>query len=147
MTNAPALSRPAGPTLPEEIGALHPLVGRLITDRGYGFLTETTDAEGLDARDHLLFLPAYGKAHLETPDIAAVLPELVKALGGEERVGGAIAGPKVEATLRDALSLALPALVVVRAGVPIGSVARMRDWDDYLARLNAILATPSNLAH
>ncbi|MFG1358562.1 thioredoxin domain-containing protein [Xanthobacter pseudotagetidis] len=127
--------------------ALHPLVRRLIEDRGYA-LAETDDAlAGLDGRDHVLFLPAYGKAHLETPDIAVVLPELIAALGGAERIGGAVAGPKLEAALRDRLQLAVPALVVVRRGEAIGSVARMRDWDDYLARLGAVLDTPAPATH
>lgn len=139
---------PSQPARRDAAGAaLHPLVRRLIEDRGYP-LVETADAvAGLDPRDHFLFLPAHGKAHLETPDIAVVLPELIAALGGPERIGGAVAGPKLEAALREELSLALPALVVVRRGAPIGSVARMRDWDDYLARLAAVLAAEAPATH
>jgi hydrogenase-1 operon protein HyaE len=38
-------------------------------------------------------------------------------------------------------------LVVVRRGEAIGSVARMRDWDEYLARLGAVLAAPVPATH
>ncbi|MFG1346166.1 hydrogenase [Xanthobacter autotrophicus DSM 431] len=134
---------PADPTQQ----TLHPLVRRLLTERAYPYLEEPEDAARLDAHDHLLFLPAHGKTHLESPDIAVVLPELVKALGGEEALGGAVAGPKTEAALRDAMSLALPAIVVMRAGAPVGAISRMRDWDEYLERLGALLKTPSATTH
>lgn len=122
---------------------LHPLVRRLLTERAWPYLETLDDAASLDARDHFLLLPAHGKAHLESPDIAVVLPELVNALGGEAAIGGAVAGPKAEAALREALSLALPAIVVLRGGEPVGSIARMRDWDEYLERLGALVRAPA----
>lgn len=61
--------------------ALHPLVRRLITERAYPYLDNAEDAAGLDGRDLFVLLPAHGKVHLESPDIAVVLPELVQALG------------------------------------------------------------------
>lgn len=127
--------------------ALHPLVRRLLTERAYAYVEAAEDAAALDARDHLLLLPAHGKAHLESPDIAVVLPELVKALGGEAQIGGAVAGPKAEAAFREALNLALPAIVVLRAGVPLGAISRMRDWDEYLDRLGALIDAPSTATH
>ncbi|MGR7994183.1 MULTISPECIES: hydrogenase [unclassified Xanthobacter] len=127
--------------------ALHPLVRRLLTERAYAYVEAAEDAAALDARDHLLLLPAHGKAHLESPDIAVVLPELVKALGGEAQIGGAVAGPKAEAAFREALNLALPAIVVLRAGVPLGAISRMRDWDEYLDRLGALMDAPSTATH
>ncbi|MFG1302414.1 hydrogenase [Xanthobacter sp. V3C-3] len=118
---------------------LHPLVRRLLVERAWPYLEAVDDAATLDARDHFLFLPAHGKAHLESPDIAVVLPELVSALGGEAAIGGAVAGPKAEAALRESMSLALPAIVVLRAGQPVGAISRMRDWDEYLERLGALI--------
>jgi len=141
---APDLATGPAPALDPK---LHPLVRRLVAERGWPYVEVLEDAARLDARDHFLFLPAHGKAHLESPDIAVVLPELVKALGGDAVIGGAVAGPKAEAALREALSLALPAIVVVRAGAPVGAVARMRDWDEYLERLGALLKTPSAATH
>lgn len=126
---------------------LHPLVQRIMAERAYPYLEAPEDTARLDARDHLLFLPAHGKPHLESPDIAVVLPELIKALGGETHLGGAVAGPKTEAALREAMNLALPAIVVMRGGVPVGAISRMRDWDEYLERLGALLKTPSAVTH
>ncbi|BAF86601.1 hydrogenase expression/formation protein [Azorhizobium caulinodans ORS 571] len=122
----------------------HPLVERLVITHGYSYADALSDLDG-EPRDLLLFLPSHGKPHLETPDIAAVLPELVKSLNGTaDRLSAAIAGPALELELRQQLQLALPALVVVRAGTPIGSVARMRDWDEYLARLSAVLGAATH---
>ncbi len=130
---------PTAPAAP----ALHPLVQRLIDANGYAYV-DTLDAAPATPRDLLLFLPAHGKAHLETPDIAVVLPELVKALdAGRGTLSGAVAAPATEAALRQSLQLALPAIVVLRDGVAVGSIARMRDWDEYLARLGALLAAPA----
>ncbi|MEP9349790.1 hydrogenase [Xanthobacter sp. KR7-225] len=130
-----------------ETAALHPLVRRLMAERGLPYLDSLDEAALLDPRDHFLFLPAHGKTHLESPDIAAVLPELIAALGGPARIGGAVAGPKLEAALRERLQLALPALVVLRRGEPVGAVARMRDWDEYLARLGALIASAAPATH
>ncbi|MFH1555712.1 MAG: hydrogenase, partial [Pseudomonadota bacterium] len=102
---------------------------------------DTPEDLGTDPRDRLLFLPAHGKSHMETPDIAVVLPELVRVLDhGRRPLTGAVAGPAIERILREAMALALPAIVVLRDGEPIGSIARMRDWDEYLARLGTVLA-------
>ncbi|MFG1464682.1 hydrogenase [Xanthobacter sp. DSM 24535] len=132
----PEIASPA----PHAAAALHPLVQRLMTAHGYAYILAPDDLFG-DPRDQLLFLPAHGKSHMETPDIAVVLPELVQALdSGRGRLTGAVAGPAVEAALREAMALALPAIVVLRNGDPIGSIARMRDWDEYLTRLGAVLA-------
>lgn len=89
----------------------------------------------------VLFLPNHARAHLETPDIAAVLPDLLAlcaALSPGEAVSGAIADAALESRLADGLSL--PALVFLRNGEAIGSIPRMRDWDDYTARLRALLS-------
>jgi hydrogenase-1 operon protein HyaE len=138
MLNAPLAATPStGADAP-----LHPLVRRLLDCQGYAYV-ERLDALARDPRNLLLFLPAHGKAHVETPDVAVVLPELVKALdAGAGRVTGAVASPAVEAALRERLSLALPAIVVLKGGEPVGAVARMRDWDVYLTRLAALLAAP-----
>lgn len=123
---------------------LHPLVARLIEAHGYPYPATEEELARLD--DRLLFLPAHGKGHMETPDIAVVLPELVRAFG--QPLAGAVAGPECERRLRDSLGgIALPAIVVLRAGKPVGSISRMRDWDEYLERLGALLAEPAPVSH
>lgn len=120
-----------------DAAALHPLVARLIEVQGYPWLDGETVGEG-PAGVRLLFLPAHGRGHVETPDIAVVLPELAVALGTD---GGAVAGPACERQLREALGgIALPAIVVLRDGAPVGSLSRMRDWDEFLDRLAPLVA-------
>ncbi len=125
-----SLSRPAA-------DALHPLVARLIETQGYPWLDgETPGIQPSGVR--LLLLPAHRRGHVETPDIAVVLPELVAALGAD---GGAVAGPACERQMREALGgIALPAIVVLRDGAPVGSLSRMRDWDEFLDRLTPLVA-------
>lgn len=119
------LARPAA-------DALHPLVARLVEVQNYPWLDGEATGEG-PAGVRLLFLPAHGRGHVETPDIAVVLPELVAALGTD---GGAVAGPACERQMRETLGgIALPAIVVLRDGAPVGSLSRMRDWDEFLDRL------------
>lgn len=142
----PNLDAPAG-RAETAAAALHPLVRQLMAQRDYPFVETQADIAALDGRDQILFLPAHGMAHLETPDIAVVLPELVAAFGGAEKIGGAVAGPALETALREELSLALPALVVLRGGRPLGAIARMRDWDDYLDRLGVLLSGQSPATH
>lgn len=128
--------------------ALHPLVARLTSAHGYPYLDSDAQAAAeLPAGDSLLFLPAHGKGHMETPDIAVVLPELVSALGTASVMAGAVAGPAYEKQLREQLGgIALPAIVVMRGGRPLGSLSRMRDWDEFLDRLSAVLALPPTAA-
>lgn len=127
---------------------LHPLVARLTSAHGYPYLdSEEAAVATLPPGDSLLFLPAHGKAHMETPDIAVVLPELVGVLGGGSTIGGAVAGPAYEKRLREQLGIALPAIVVMRGGRPLGSLSRMRDWDEFIERLSAVIAGPAATSH
>lgn len=121
---------------------LHPLVGRLLTDHRMVMLDTAADLAGAEG-PLLVFLPGYAKAHVETADVAVILPELVAAFGG--RLGAAVGGPDLEVALRAELGLALPALVMVRHGRPSGAVARVRDWRDYLDRIAALLDAPPAL--
>lgn len=121
---------------------LHPLVRRLLTEHRLATLETVGDVAGVEG-PLLLFLPGYAKAHVETADVAVILPELLAVFGG--RLGAAVAGPDLETALRSELGLALPALVMVRQGRPVGSIARVRDWRDYLDRVAALLDAPPAL--
>ncbi|MBP2301071.1 hydrogenase [Azospirillum picis] len=131
----PATARPAAkPVLP-----LPPLVD-LLTDRhGYRRL------EGADERPWeadtgtwVVFLPGHGKGNAETADVAVILPELVNAL--HPHLTAAVAGLDAEqAILARTGMMSLPALVFLRGRDLLGSIPRVRDWDDYLHRIAAIL--------
>jgi hydrogenase-1 operon protein HyaE len=129
---APPLVKPRLP--------LPPLVDLLTDVHGYLRLDSPDDRPWLDdpAKSWVVFLPGHGKGNAETADVAVILPELVRAL--HPRLTPAVAG---EAAERAILSLtgmmSLPALVFLRGDRLLGSIPRVRDWDDYLQRIGEIL--------
>jgi len=117
-----------------------PLLLRLVEELGVPIVES-----GFPAGLTLLFLPSHERQHLETVDIAVILPDLIgicrKILVDRLVIEPAIASAAFEARLVDEIDgLTLPAVVVVQGNQPVGSIARMRDWADYLARFEAILA-------
>ncbi len=95
--------------------------------------------------DHiLLFFPGDPVQCPETNDVAVIFPQLLTAFGG--RLRGAIVAPGAERSLSERFHVdVLPSLAVVRAGETIGVIARVRDWADYLQKIEGFLdpqATP-----
>jgi hydrogenase-1 operon protein HyaE len=129
---APQLAKPRLP--------LPPLVDVLTEVHGYLRLDHADDRPWLadPTKSWVVFLPGHGKGNAETADIAVILPELVRAL--HPHLTPAVAG---EAAERAILSLtgmmSLPALVFLRGDRLLGSIPRVRDWDDYLQRIGEIL--------
>lgn len=94
----------------------------------------------------LLLLPSHARIHLETPDLAAILPDLLQlgtaCLQGAQPLSGAVADAALEAAVvRSEGDLSLPALVVLENGQIKASIARMRDWSTYVSRFGALFAT------
>lgn len=121
----------------------HPLITRLITEFEYpnlenmGDVASFTEAEGL----HVIFVPGDVKRNLETPDVAVILPELRQAFQG--RFDCAVAADSVESELRDATQIhKTPSLIFFRDGQPIGGIPKVRDWSEYIERINQIIALP-----
>lgn len=113
----------------------YPIIRRLIDDHGMACLAPGMD--GHPAGDWLLFLPCHVRPGLETPDVAAILPELTKSFG----LPAALADPELEVKVRAELDgIGLPALVVMREDAILGAIPRMRDWDDYCVRIPALLS-------
>ncbi len=129
---APPLAKPRLP--------LPPLVDLLTDVHGYMRLDHADDRPWLDepAKDWVVFLPGHGKGNAETADVAVILPELVRAL--RPRLSPAVAGEAAErAILALTGMMSLPALVFLRGDRLLGSIPRVRDWDDYLQRIGEIL--------
>ena len=123
-----------------EPNPLHPLLQRLLQQTGAALL----DAESVDA---WLALP--GNAMLvfcdeperqkETLDLAVIVPELCVARPQAFRVG------LLPAALARAIAPRFgfarwPAFVMFRDGLWLGAVEGIRDWDDYIAELDRLLA-------
>lgn len=121
----------------------HPLIDRLTRDMGWPLLDSSedlaafTEAEGT----HAVFVPGDAARNLETPDVAVILPELRLAFQG--RFDCAVATPALEDAIGQASgSFKTPNIVFYREGQVIGAIPRVRDWDDYMARIAHILAQP-----
>ena len=79
---------------------------------------------------------------LETADVAVILPELKMAFQG--RFDCAVVDDAVEERVRDDTGVfKTPSLIFYRDGALIGSIPKVRDWDDYMARIAHILAVPA----
>ncbi len=121
----------------------HPLLHRLTADLNWPALD---DADALDAYTatpgtHVVFLPGDPARNLETADVAVILPELRQAFQG--RFDCALAAGAAEAAVKDTIAFhKTPNLVFYRDGAPIGTIPRVRDWDDYVMRVAQILNLP-----
>jgi hydrogenase-1 operon protein HyaE len=122
----------------------HPLISRLIDERGWPALDDAAamtafrDAPGC----HVLFVPGDAGRNLETADVAVILPELRMAFQG--RFDCAVVGDAVEGALREETGVyKTPSLIFFRDGRMIGAIPKVRDWDDYMARITHILGQPA----
>lgn len=72
-------------------------------------------------------------------DVAVILPDLVRQCLPGARV--ALLDPQASRALGPRYEVCQwPSLVFLRDGAHLGTIERMRDWDDYAARIGAILA-------
>ena len=89
----------------------------------------------------LLFFTGDPARYPESLDVAAILPELVKAFPNRFRVG--LVRRESEVALQVKFGFGVwPALVFLREGGYLGVLTGMRDWDEYLAEIPALLAAP-----
>ena len=121
----------------------HPLIDRLTSELGWPSLTDKQSLDDFTGQDgvHALFVPGDPRRNLETADVAVILPELKQAFQG--RFDCAVVGDEIETDLRqDTGILKTPSLIFYRDGQMIGGIPKVRDWDDYMARIAQILAQP-----
>lgn len=121
----------------------HPLVDRLTTEFGWPRLNSQADLDAFTSAPgtHVVFVPGDAARNLETPDVAVVLPELHMAF--QRAFDCAVCGDSIETALREATGvLKTPSLIFFRDGAALGGIARVRDWDDYIARIPRFLAAP-----
>jgi hydrogenase-1 operon protein HyaE len=91
----------------------------------------------------ILFFAGDPDRYPESLDVAAVLPELMKAFPGHFRVGLVRAEAEVALQVKFGFSV-WPALVFLREGDYIGVLTGIRDWDEYLREISRLLAAPSS---
>ena len=121
----------------------HPLIDRLTTEMGWPRLASKSDVAEFTGRDgvHVLFIPGDPVRNLETADVAVILPELKMAFQG--RFDCAVVDDAVEEAVRDDTKVfKTPSLIFYRDGQMIGAIPKVRDWDDYMARIERFLSLP-----
>ncbi len=121
----------------------HPLIDRLTTELGWPCLAHEDAILAWVARPgtHVLFVPGDAKRNLETADVAVILPELVTAFQG--RFDCAVVAEAAENGVKESSGVnKTPSLIFYRAGVCLGGIPKVRDWDDYMARVTRFLDLP-----
>lgn len=121
----------------------HPLIDRLSSEFGWPFLDDKDQLNSFTQGPgvHVLFVPGDPARNLETADVAVILPELKMAFQG--KFDCAVVGDAIETELRqETRVLKTPSLIFYRDGEVIGSIPKVRDWDEYMVRVAQILAHP-----
>lgn len=121
-----------------------PLIDRLTTELGWPRLeTEEALAEHLATPGtHCLFVPGDPVRNLESNDAAVILPELRMVF--QHAFDCAVVGDAIEADLRERSGvLKTPSLIFYREGRCLGGIPKVRDWADYLTRIQTILGLQS----
>nr|WP_294527050.1 hypothetical protein [uncultured Rhodopila sp.] len=87
----------------------------------------------------LLFFTGDPAQRSESNDVAVVLPELLAAFRG--RLRAAVVARSAEDALKTRFHVqVVPSLVVTRGPAPLGVLPRIRDWSEYVATLQTLLA-------
>ena len=119
----------------------HPLIENLTDNLGWPELHNASDVAEFTSRPgiHAMFVPGDFKRNLESADVAVILPELKMVFQG--RFDCAVVADEIEAEVRaNAKVLKTPSIIFYREGEMIGGIPKVRDWDEYITRINQILA-------
>lgn len=121
-----------------------PLIAALSTRHGLPTVDETTidaflaPAAG-EAEHTLLFFTGDPANRSETLDVAVVLPEILAAF--QHRLRGAVVARTAETALAGRFRVVVhPSLVVTRGADPVAVFPKVRDWSEYMSRIDAALA-------
>ena len=118
-----------------------PLIDRLTQDLGWPHLASLEDLSAFTTRAgmHCVFIPGDPVKNLETNDAAVILPEIVQAFGGA--FDCAVVADPIERQARELYDTwPTPSLIFVAEGVVLGTIPKVRDWEDYVTRTRLILS-------
>lgn len=119
-----------------------PLIQRLARDFGATWVDEHTVADWTSGGgDRVVLLAGDPVRFPEGVDVAAVLPELMKAFPKRFAVA-VVPRDSEDAVARRYGSQRWPSLLFFRDGQYVTAIAGMQDWDVYLAGVAAALAMP-----
>ena len=120
-----------------------PLVTRLVDLHGALRLDEAGLKDFLEQPgESALFFTDDPVRFREVPDVAVILPELRRSALCPFRIG-VLPPPIANAQAARYAVRRWPALVFLRGGEWLGNVEGLRDWSEYLAAVNELLAGPT----
>jgi hydrogenase-1 operon protein HyaE len=89
----------------------------------------------------LLFFAEEPAMYREVLDLAVILPELARAFAGRFRAG--LLMPEAARALQPRYGFnKWPALVMLRGGEYVGTVAGLRDWNTYVTEIGVLVEAP-----
>ncbi|WP_413720821.1 hydrogenase accessory protein [Silicimonas sp. MF1-12-2] len=121
----------------------HALIDRLTGELGWPCLIMEDEVLAWIKRPgvQVLFVPGDWQRNLETADVAVILPELQTAFQG--RFDCAVVDEAMEPGVKESSGVyKTPSLIFYRDGVCLGGIPKVRDWDDYMARIARFLDMP-----
>ena len=134
-------------TIPMPIAAgadarAYPLIAGLFSRHGYTDVRADDFAAFTRRAGHtLLFFTEDPARFKETLDLAVIVPEIARAFPGRFTVGVLL--PEAARAIAPRYGFRRwPGLVVLRDGEYVGAVDGLRNWDDYLTEVAALLAAP-----
>ena len=119
----------------------HALIDRLVGELGYTEVSmENHDDFVASPGMNVLFLPGDPKTVKDATDVAVVLPELLEVFPGTFNVGVVTDTFGAGVELKRWYGFThFPSLVFVREGGYVGTISRIRDWQEYLTLINELL--------
>ena len=119
----------------------HALIDRLVNEFGCTEVSmENHDEFVATPGMNVLFLPGDPKTVKDATDVAVVLPELLAVFPGTFNAGVVTDTFGAGVKLKRLYGFAhFPSLVFVRDGGYVGTISRIRDWQEYLTLINELL--------
>lgn len=121
-----------------------PLITRLANEFGATWVDETNIATwSAEGGDRVVLFAGDPVQFPQGMDVAVVLPELQRSLGGRFHIG-VVERDKEVALARRYGSQRWPTLLFLRDGKYVTTLSGMHDWDDFLRFMEQCLAMPTS---
>jgi hydrogenase-1 operon protein HyaE len=121
----------------------YPVIDRLFAGHGYADVRAADFAAFAQRPGAVLLVFIEDPARFkETLDLAVIVPEIARAFPGRFEVGVLL--PEAARALAPRYGVRRwPAIVLLRDGEYVGALAGLRNWDEYLIGVEALLEAPA----